>query len=39
MKSDIHIFKQQEVVTYVPLLEVFATEIKIFNGQRLSLIT
>jgi len=33
MKSDIHIFKQQEVVTYVPLVEVFATEIKILMGK------
>ena len=35
IRFDIHIVKQQEVVTYVSPVEVFATdyEIKIFNGK------
>ena len=31
IQFDIHILKQQEVVTYVSLVEVFATEIEIDN--------
>jgi len=32
IRFDIHIVKQQEVVTYVSPVGVFATEIKIFKG-------
>ena len=38
IRFDIHILKQQEVVTYESPVEVFATEIKIVNWQKLSLI-
>jgi len=33
----IRIVKQQEVVIYVPPVEVFANRIKIFNRQKLSM--
>ena len=38
IRFDMHIVKQQEVVTYVSPVEVFVTGIKIANWQKLSLI-